>query len=352
MLKKRPSLKRTPLETVPGVFPAGARIMLIGQAPADVELLEGYPFAGPSGAELNVWLARAGIRRQAVAITNVFSRPLPETGLAGITDGKQTELKLHPIARGRYLRPEWNELPRLDEEVRSVAPHLIIALGAEALWATHGTYEIGRNRGAFYVSRQGPKAISTYHPSYVLRAQRRPRNICIADMIKAARAAETPALSWPERWLWMAPTLAELWEFKEKYLDGAERIFVDIETDPYKLRQITSVGFAPSPFVGVCVPFSFKLKSYWPTAEEEADAIRFVRAVCELPAHKALQNGLYDAQWLWTEWKVRVRHYDHDTRLLHHAILPEMPKDLGFIGSLWADEAAWKLYGHSEKSDD
>jgi hypothetical protein len=102
----------------------------------------------------------------------------------------------------------------------------------------------------------------------------------------------------------------------------------------------------------LCVPFSFNYKSYWPTVRDEVNAIRFIQAVCELPARKALQNGLYDAQWLWTEWRVRICNYEHDTRLLHHAIFPELPKDLGFIGSLWANEIAWKLLGHSEKEDD
>lgn len=328
-------------------------MMFIGQAPAGVELLEGYPFAGPSGQELDVWMARAGIRRREVAITNVFEKPLPEDGgLLAITDDVQNSLKLPPIASGRYLSPAWGEeLERLDAEIRNVDPYIIVALGAEALWAIRGTHSIGSNRGALFHSQQGPKAIATFHPSYVLRLGRKPRNTCVADLIKARNNSFVQELVWPERMLHLDPQLHELWQFKEEYLDNAAMIFVDIETDPFKLRQITHVGFAPSPFIGLCVPFSYKFQSYWPTIRDEVEAIKFVKEVCELPAKKALQFGVYDAQWLWTEWQVRVRNYEHDTRLLHHAIFPELAKDLGFIGSLWADEKAWKLLGHSEKSD-
>jgi hypothetical protein len=32
-----------------------------------------------------------------------------------------------------------------------------------------------------------------------------------------------------------------------------------------------------------------------------------------------------------------------DTMLLHHAMYPELPKSLGFLGSIYTNESAWKL---------
>jgi hypothetical protein len=32
-----------------------------------------------------------------------------------------------------------------------------------------------------------------------------------------------------------------------------------------------------------------------------------------------------------------------DTMLLHHSMYPELPKSLGFLGSIYTNEAAWKL---------
>ncbi len=33
---------------------------------------------------------------------------------------------------------------------------------------------------------------------------------------------------------------------------------------------------------------------------------------------------------------------DHDSMLLHHALYPEMLKGLGFLGSIYANDIAWK----------
>ena len=40
--------------------------------------------------------------------------------------------------------------------------------------------------------------------------------------------------------------------------------------------------------------------------------------------------------------------------LAHHALQPEMIKDLGFLGSVYTDQRAWKHYGkgkHTIKGD-
>jgi len=36
--------------------------------------------------------------------------------------------------------------------------------------------------------------------------------------------------------------------------------------------------------------------------------------------------------------------------LLHHALYPELPKGLGFLGSIYTNEASWKLM-RRERSD-
>ena len=46
-----------------------------------------------------------------------------------------------------------------------------------------------------------------------------------------------------------------------------------------------------------------------------------------------------------------VRNAAEDTMLLHHAIHPEMRKGLGFLGSLYTSEPAWKLMRHRGKDD-
>jgi len=58
---------------------------------------------------------------------------------------------------------------------------------------------------------------------------------------------------------------------------------------------------------------------------------------------KSAQNGLYDLSFLWRSYGIAVKNYQHDTMLLHHALQPESEKSLGFLGSLYTNEASWKL---------
>jgi len=345
---------------VPGVFPKGARIMFLGQAPGLVECRKGEPFVGPSGQELQDWCRVAGIKWSECARTNVFNEPLPDGGLEAITRAKTHDERLPPIGKGMYLIPEWqHHIDRLVQEVTVARPNVIVALGGEALWVLKGTYEITKNRGSMFMSGVGIKALATFHPSYVLRLGRKPRNLCIVDLLKALNNSRTTELKTMRRQLWINPSIHDLHEFKAHHIDLASLLFLDIENDYPKsktdtkwLRQITHFGVATSPYAALSLPLSFKAKSYWPTAQEELEAVKWIKAVCESQTPKALQNGLHDIRWLWDAYRIRVRNYCHDLRLLHHALFPELPKSLGFMGSVWTDELAWKLLGGGNKGDD
>ena len=65
--------------------------------------------------------------------------------------------------------------------------------------------------------------------------------------------------------------------------------------------------------------------------------------VLDSPVPKVFQNGLYDIHRLWRGYGLAVRNAEHDTMLLHHALQPESPKGLDYLGSIYTNEAAWKL---------
>jgi hypothetical protein len=52
---------------------------------------------------------------------------------------------------------------------------------------------------------------------------------------------------------------------------------------------------------------------------------------------------LFDMHRLWRGYGIPVAHADHDTMLLHHALQPESPKGLDYLGSVYTSESAWKL---------
>ena len=57
-------------QTVFGEGPAGARVMLVGEQPGDVEDRRGEPFVGPAGKMLDRALDDAGLARAEVYLTN------------------------------------------------------------------------------------------------------------------------------------------------------------------------------------------------------------------------------------------------------------------------------------------
>jgi len=59
------------MQAVPGVGPADAEIMLIGEAPGAEEDAQGEPFVGKAGQVLTVLLRNAGLERSDVYITNI-----------------------------------------------------------------------------------------------------------------------------------------------------------------------------------------------------------------------------------------------------------------------------------------
>jgi uracil-DNA glycosylase len=63
-------LYRSATQTVFGEGPTKARIMMVGEQPGDQEDLQGHPFVGPAGRELDKALAGADLDRSKVYITN------------------------------------------------------------------------------------------------------------------------------------------------------------------------------------------------------------------------------------------------------------------------------------------
>lgn len=339
------------------------KIAFVGEAPSDEELREGVPFVGPAGKLYDKILRTAGLDRAEVLTTNVFDVKLPGNDVMNWLDSKEPKLEgdrlPYPRLHKRHLKAEhYHHLDRLAAEIAKAKPNIIIPLGGTALWAFTGGDAIQAVRGAIdtaSLTAPGMKILPTLHPAALLRQWQFFHTI-VRDVMKGMRESEFPEVRLLDREIWMEPTLRDLEDFRERFLDGAERIAIDIETYP-KLRAIRCIGFAADKERALVVPFvdlRRPNRSYWPTAKQEMEAWDFVREICESPAEKILQNGPYDIQWLHELMGISVKNYVHDPRLLHHALFPELPKGLGFLGSCYADVGPWKtMMRHKpEKRDD
>lgn len=333
--------------------PKVTSIALVGEAFGRSEALLERPFIGASGQELTRMLTQAGIKREDCFLTNVFAFQPESNNIETLCVAKK-ELppgyKLPAIKQGKYIKPEFlPEVERLKQELVSVAPNIVIALGNVAAWALLQQTAISRIRGycTFGPLLPSTKILPTFHPAAVLRDWSA-RVIVVADFFKAKRESEFPEIRRRRRAILVDPTLQEIYEWINKA--PIHQLGVDIET---KARMIEMVGFARSAEDAIAIPFIDKRKpegSYWVTADEERSAWYYVQHLLDLPCPKIFQNGMYDLQYLARQG-LRVRNCSEDTMLLHHSLFPEMQKSLGFMGSTHTSEPNWKLMRGKEAEE-
>ena len=143
-------LSETRPNIVFGVGDPHARVMFIGEAPGRNEDLQGEPFVGAAGQNLNRILSFAGLTREEIYIANV--------------------LKCRPPGN-RNPRPEEVQVcaPFLREQIRSIWPDIIVTMGNPATHFVLKT-EVGitKLRGRFHQMGHF-RVLPTFHPAAALR---------------------------------------------------------------------------------------------------------------------------------------------------------------------------------------
>ena len=145
-------------QTVFGAGDPHARVMLVGEQPGDEEDKKGLPFVGPAGRLLDRALEAAGVEREHLYVTNAVKH------FKWQARGKR---RLHKTPAQREIDAcyQW-----LEQEVQTVKPHVIVALGATAAKAIIGTqFKVSLQRGQFVESALAPFVFATFHPSALLR---------------------------------------------------------------------------------------------------------------------------------------------------------------------------------------
>lgn len=178
---KCPQLARSRQNVVFGVGSYDAELMFVGEAPGMDEDSQGEPFVGKAGQLLTKIIETMGLSRETVYIGNV--------------------LKCRPDTPGRRYgnrKPTPQEMvtcrPYLMEQIRTIRPKVLVALGATAVEGLMNlsSVAITRYRGEFK-DFGGIPLMPTYHPSYVLRNQsHRIKRQIWEDMLKVMARLEMP----------------------------------------------------------------------------------------------------------------------------------------------------------------
>lgn len=142
------SLHLSRKKSVPGEGPDGVELMFIGEGPGFYENEQGRPFVGQAGKFLDELLARAGVTRAEVFITNVVKCRPP-----GNRDPLPDELA---ACRG-YL----------ERQIEALNPRVIVTLGRYSMAHFLPNAKISSTHGnATWVN--GRLVVAMYHPAAAL----------------------------------------------------------------------------------------------------------------------------------------------------------------------------------------
>lgn len=129
---------------------AGAKVMLIGEAPGREEDMQGKPFVGKAGQLLDRMLGAISLSRsENVYITNVLPWRPPQN-----RDPKPEEIAMM--------------LPFLQRHIALAQPEVLLIVGNIACQALLGKRGISRLRGQ-WAKAEGLPSIPMFHPAYLLR---------------------------------------------------------------------------------------------------------------------------------------------------------------------------------------
>lgn len=142
---------------VHGEGEAGARVMLIGEAPGQQETLACRPFVGKAGKNLDEFLEMAEIDRSQLYVSNTVKfRPTRVSAAGRIVNRPPTREEINLF------------LPWLRREIELVRPQAVVTLGnvpLRALTASRAT--IGEMHGQF-MQADGLEIYPMYHPASII----------------------------------------------------------------------------------------------------------------------------------------------------------------------------------------
>lgn len=354
-------------QTVPSQQPSNGQSMIafVFDFPSTDEQRLGQIMVGSTGKMFHKMCEILNLNVENCLLTYALSQKPAQENPAHFFNNKNSYKALLKEGKSRskfpvngfgFLKEEYEgEIDRLETELNACKPNVIIAMGSIALWALTGLDKIGTYRGTVLKSNLtgGTKVLPTFSPSAVIRNfDFRP--VVLSDIKKAIVESETPDIQIKERELWIEPTIEDLNKFEEQYIredNEASPLSFDIETSG---GFITCIGFAPSDSVALVIPFKDTrnaLQNYWKDNKHEQQAWAWVKRILENEKiTKVAQNQTYDVSWLSYKQNINVKGKIHDTMHAQHALQPEQQKGLGFLGSIYTNEGAWKTMAKFSKS--
>jgi len=347
---------------VPGWGSVAAPLVIIGEAPGELEVRRGEPFVGPAGWRLNEWMTAAGLSRSQCYILNVIEYRPPQNKIALL-------LREDIEQWMRYLH---ERLAALDD------PWIIVPTGNYALYALTGKGKVAWHQRDGVHARPGIldwrgsileyrdlrgrriKLIPTIHPSATFRQPSLER-VCRRDWERVKAELEFRECRLPVREHFIRPRLTDLEAYYHDVTQEEGSVLaIDIENPRRQVTKevngkkkkvwtdptIVCVGFSVCPSFSITVPTT---ERYWGSKERLNEAWRWIKKLCGCHTEKVLHNGLYDTYHLADRGIDLRESWRWDTLYMHHFLDPSDQHALDYCASVDTREPFWK---HEAKDPD
>lgn len=315
--------------SLPGSGKKESKIAIVGDYTDGFDANSRKPFSGPGGTVLENCLHNAGLIRAECYITNLFK--------AQTNNPMQLFMEKN---NGRFLFTDEGQeyVALLKEELEQTEANIFVACGPASFAALCDLGHLSMYRGYVFESSllPGRKVIPTFHPKQAMRGMYTYRYLIAADLRKVKEESEFPEIHRPERTLvYKHDSIEDAVQWLDYFVEQPQVGF-DIEVINY---EVSCISFASAPDLAVVVPISGR----W-GLDEELQIWRGIQRVLGNPSStKIVQNGMFDIPFLLTRNGIVLRGSIHDTMVGHSILYPELPKGLGFLGSIYCGpQEYWK----------
>jgi uracil-DNA glycosylase family 4 len=292
------------------------KIAFIGEAPGKDEDIQGHPFVGSAGQELDRILAKAGIHRHNAYLLNLINCRPPENNL-------DSDEGVEALAACR---------PGLEEELSKLyylGVRTLVPLGAKPTAALGIEGSIHKVRGSVYetnIAGHSFWSVPTFHPSFIIRGEWAEEPTCINDINKAVDIA-TNGYTPPKEDFLLFPTVRDIELRTKDILKRLPLLGVDTETTSltYYDAEIFVMSLALSGEESFSIPFySQGYVPYW----KNGDLVRVKNCLAEilLRCPTMYQNAPFDVSVLEAQG-FKVGNIAHDVLLIHHCLAGDTEVD-------------------------
>ena len=341
-----------------------SKIAIIGEAPGAKEVQARRPFVGPSGNLLNQLLQGAGIIRSDCYITNLIKEQPPKTGKKSndISVFLDVSKKSGAIETDAYK--EYKEELRL--EIEKTDCNILVAMGNAVLYALTDIHppSITKRRGSIYECTlvPGRKVMACIHPAACLHSVSKLegqagykggmyiwKHFIRHDLQRAKEESVDRIVKRNDFEYVIRPSYMDSKLFLENILDKCiTPVAFDIEVVNLEVSCISFAYDYNNEKVAISIPFTADHMEYM-SVDQEMEIWNVIAKVIESPdIVKVGQNLVFDTQFLFRSYGIApplVEGILEDTMIAQGVLVPDFPKGLDFITSIYTNEPYYKDEG-------